>query len=442
MRKIATTMHPLLTAPSSFIRTLYSVLSTPFSVLRYLFSALWLLSAFCFLLTLSSCKQKQAQQEYTPWGTPLDKPADGSSGQTTPMLSLSDIIAQGELIMLTINGPETYYDYHGHGMGLHFMLCENFAQRIGVKLRVEQCRDTAELTRRLIHGDGDIIACPVKSTPPLISCGPQWAVLESNTSLYEEVKKWYTPDLLSKTKAQQQQLLSSGGVTRHVYAPMINRQKGLISQWDHLFRKHAPTARLDWRLLAAQCYQESCFDPKARSWAGACGLMQIMPATAKQLGLAQADIYHPEKNIAAAAKYMNQLMHEFRDIPTQHDRLCFALASYNGGSFHVRDAMALAKKYGHSPQHWGDVRQYILKLTDAKYYTDPVVKYGYMRGTETSAYVDRIIARWAEYGGRPGRTRTTTPGTYTGPSTQPTITNDAAPRPAKKTNRYRIKGDK
>ena len=79
-----------------------------------------------------------------------------------------------------------------------------------------------------------------------------------------------------------------------------------------------------------------------------------------------------EHRIAAAAKYMNQLMHEFRDIPTQHDRLCFALASYNGGSFHVRDAMALAKKYGHSPQHWGDVRQYILKLTDAKYYTDPV----------------------------------------------------------------------
>lgn len=431
MKKIATIMP-------HFLRSLFTLSfpSSPFHL--FLFTL-----ALCSLLfALSSCKKKSSELEYTPWGTPLEHP----SGETTPpadsTISLSDIIAQGELIMLTINGPETYYDYHGHGMGLHFMLCENFAQRLGVKLRVEQCRDTAELTRRLINGDADIIACPIKSSPPLNSCGPQWAVLESNTSLYEEVKKWYTPELLSKIKTQQQQLLASGGVTRRVYAPMINRQKGLISQWDHLFRKHAPTARLDWRLLAAQCYQESCFDPKARSWAGACGLMQIMPATAKQLGLAQADIYHPEKNIAAAAKYMNQLMHEFRDIPTQHDRLCFALASYNGGSFHVRDAMALAKKYGHSPQHWGDVRQYILKLTDAKYYTDPVVKYGYMRGTETSAYVDRIIARWAEYGGRPGRTRSTTPGTYTGPSTQPTITNDAAPRPAKKTNRYRIKVDK
>ena len=410
-------------------------MSKPFKLLPHLLACL-------FFICLISCKKKSSEPEYTPWGTPLEHPSDETTLSADSTISLSDIIAQGELIMLTINGPETYYDYHGHGMGLHFMLCENFAQKIGVRLRVELCRDTAELTRRLVNGDADIIACPIKCSSPLVNCGPQWAVHKDNTALADEIRSWYSDGMLAETKHRQEQILASGGVTRRVYAPMINRQKGLISQWDHLFRKHAPTARLDWRLLAAQCYQESCFDPKAHSWAGACGLMQIMPATAKQLGLAQADIYHPEKNIAAAAKYMNQLMHEFRDIPTQHDRLCFALASYNGGSFHVRDAMALAKKYGHSPQHWGDVRQYILKLTDAKYYTDPVVKYGYMRGTETSAYVDRIIARWAEYGGRPGRTRSTTPGTYTGPSTQPTVTNDAAPRPAKKTNRYRIKVDK
>ncbi|MBR5260936.1 MAG: hypothetical protein IKV47_02070, partial [Oscillospiraceae bacterium] len=155
------------------------------------------------------------------------------------------------------------------GMGLHFMLCENFAQKIGVRLRVELCRDTAELTRRLVNGDADIIACPIKCSSPLVNCGPQWAVHKDNTALADEIRSWYSDGMLAETKHRQEQILASGGVTRRVYAPMINRQKGLISQWDHLFRKHAPTARLDWRLLAAQCYQESCFDPKAHSWAGA-----------------------------------------------------------------------------------------------------------------------------------------------------------------------------
>lgn len=63
--------------------------------------------------------------------------------------------------MLTVNGPTTYYDYHNHGMGLQYLLCEKFAQQIGVSLRVEECKDTTEMIQKLQKGEGDIIAVPL-----------------------------------------------------------------------------------------------------------------------------------------------------------------------------------------------------------------------------------------------------------------------------------------
>ena len=93
---------------------------------------------------------------------------------------------------------------------------------------------------------------------------------------------------------------------------MLNRDGGIISHYDGYFQRYASTIRWDWRLMAAQCYQESTFDPEARSWAGACGLMQIMPSTADHLGLPRANIFNPEQNIAAAAKYLGELEHNFQ----------------------------------------------------------------------------------------------------------------------------------
>lgn len=391
---------------------------------------------FISIVLIVSCSSRKPEQEMTPWGTVV-----GASDETlsdtaaTDVVSLNDIVSQGEMIMLTVNGPDTYYDYHGHGMGLHYLLCEKLAKRLGVKLRVEVCKDSTDLVSKLSKGEGDIIACPIKDKS-LTACGPDWAVLPDNKELASAIRSWYKPELIDATAKEQKTLLANGGVIRHVYAPMINRQKGLISRWDGLFQKYAPQARIDWRLMAAQCYQESCFDPKAHSFAGACGLMQIMPSTARQLGLAESDIYTPEKNIAAASRYMAQLLNDFSDISPRQEQVCFALAAYNGGKGHVRDAMALAKKHGRSAYHWNSVKEFILKLAQREYYTDPVVKHGYMRGSETADYVDRILKRWADYGGRPGRLASGGPSMYDGPSTQPTTTGISTPQRATKKHRF------
>lgn len=379
------------------------------------------LYAFYALILLGSCEEKKPQQELTPWGTPIGEVESMSDGEEEGAeeaankntrqkgFSLEDIQENGELIMLTVNGPTTYYDYHNHGMGLQYLLCEKFAQQIGVSLRVEECKDTTEMIQKLTKGEGDIIAVPLsrkQTKGDLLFCGvtpdstrTQWAVVGDNKSLADTLNGWFKPKMIAETKKEENWLLSTASVTRHVYSPFLNRSKGVISRYDHLFQRYSGTARMDWRLMAAQCYQESCFDPNAKSWAGACGLMQIMPSTADHLGLPMSAIHDAESNVAAAAKYMAELQGHFSDIGDPTQRVLFALAAYNGGFHHIRDAMTLTRKHGGNPYNWGHVREYVLRLAQPAYYRDPVVKYGFMRGTETADYVDRIRARWSEYCG-------------------------------------------
>jgi len=350
---------------------------------------------FLCMALLTGCSFKKHQEE-TPWGTPLN---EGRS-EAGAVFSLRDIQDNGELIVLTLSGPQTYYDYHGRGMGTHYLLCERFAQQIGVGVRVELCKDTAELVRRLTNGDGDLIGCPLpKGIANLRYCADGWAVREGNNELADSIDRWYKPAMLAQAESEEKRAVSSQNVIRTVYSPMLNRKQGIISKYDVHFRRASSICRWDWRLLAAQCYQESGFDARARSWAGACGLMQIMPATATHLNLPQNQIFDPEQNIAAAARYITELSGLFRDIPSAGERQLFVLASYNGGYRHIRDAMALAKKYGRNPHRWADVSQFVLGLREAKYYTDPVVSYGYMRGNETVDYVARIQQRYISYGG-------------------------------------------
>lgn len=353
------------------------------------------------IIALGACTEKQ-QSTQTPWGDTF-----GTDTTTSPTFSLRDIQESGEMVVLTISGPDTYYEYRGKQLGTQYLMCEKFAQKIGVSLRVDICRSVEEMVKKFKSGDADMIVYPIPtSTKGIIPCGYStdqgklsWAVRDGNTELADSIKNWYKPEIAANVKREERELFSTQSIHRHVYAPMLNTQAGIISNYDHLFKRYAPIARWDWRLLAAQCYQESCFDPKAYSWAGAKGLMQIMPETARHLGLADSEVYEPEQNIYAAVRYINELNSHFTDIKNPEERKFFILASYNGGFFHIRDAMALTKKNGKNPHKWIHVAEYVLKLSTPEYYNDPVVKYGYMRGNETANYVSAIYSRWQKYRG-------------------------------------------
>lgn len=367
------------------------------SVRPFLFALLCL-----FTIIIVGCRQEKTQIQ-TPWGATLGADtADIANG-----FLLDDIVRNGELIVLTLNGPNTYYDYHGKGMGLQYLLCEKFAHYLGVSLRVDVCKDTLEMINKLKQGDADIIAYPMANDKNgLLAAGPttdslktQWMVNKDNKALADTLNKWFKPTFIAQVKKEETFFLSTRSITRRIYSPMLNRSQGIISHYDKYFMQYAPLVRWDWRLMAAQCYQESTFDPYARSWAGARGLMQIMPNTAAEIGLPIAQINNPEQNIAAAAKYLQILNNSFKDVRDVRQRQCFVLASYNGGAYHIRDAMALTKKNGHNPYLWNEVAAYVLKLSNPQFYRDPVVKNGYMRGTETVDYVNKILSRYAQYRG-------------------------------------------
>lgn len=335
------------------------------------------------MLLLVSCHQRQ-ERVVTPYGSVLD------SVEVTEDFDLPDIQTNGELIMATVSGPETYYDYHGRQLGTQYLICQHFADSLGVRLRIDVCRDSAELRRRLAEGEADLVAWP---TPGEIEVGAE------KPELAEELALWYHPDRIAAAKKEEQNLLTVKKVRRRIFSPMLDKRGGIISHYDQYFIAYSRDIRWDWRLLAAQCYQESTFDPKAVSFAGAKGLMQIMPGTADHLGVSRSRLYEPEANIAAATKYIAKLQRTFADIGDHYERTNFVLASYNGGAHHIRDAMALAKRDGKNNHRWGEVAPYVLKLAQPKYYNDPLVKYGYMRGSETVDYVSKIRQRFAGYQG-------------------------------------------
>lgn len=336
-----------------------------------------------------------------PWAVVADS--------TSADFDLDAIASSGELIMLTVSSPDLCYEYRGSYLGPGYLLCRRFADSQGVGLRVTLCRDSAEVFARLESGDGDIAAFPVAraATDSLQAFVADTTggtrqrymliALKEKEDLCASLADFARKTTLAAVRKEEQALLAKPAVKRHVYSPLLNSKAGVISKYDGLFRQYAPQVRWDWRLLAAQCYQESTFDPRAKSFAGACGLMQIMPSTASLIGLPLDRIWEPEANISAAVRYIGQLQGKFADVRRPAERTRFVLAAYNCGYHHVRDAMALAREAGRDEGSWAVVREYILGLMRPEYYQRAVVKSGYMRGSETAAYVDNIMNRYASY---------------------------------------------
>jgi len=169
---------------------------------------------------------------------------------------------------------------------------------------------------------------------------------------------------------------------------------GQISPYDELAKKYAGMYGLDWRLVVSQMFQESGFNPRKRSWAGARGLMQVMPRTARELGL--KDLYDPESSIKAGTYYLKKLLERFSPSIKLNNRIRFALASYHVGYNHVADARRLARREGLDPDVWFDnVEKAMLLLQKRAYYRK--TRYGYCNGRRTVNYVREILNRYNAY---------------------------------------------
>lgn len=451
---------------------------------------LFILILFTLLGLTGGCKERKAK---TLKATPNDLP------------QLKD---SGRLVVLTLYNSTSYFIYRGQEMGFQYELAQQFAQSLGLKMEVKVARNVADIERKLINGEGDLIAynlpitkegknrvtyCgneiithqvivqqtgrqtrPLKDVTELIgkevyvkpgkyyerlvnlnqelgggilikkvtsdSIGVEdliaqvsegkiqytvadndiarlnatyfpnlnihlsisfdqrssWAVRRDCPLLAQAANEWQKNNATSPayTASMKRYFETSKNLP---HSPILSLREGKISHYDELFKKYAKEINWDWRLLASLAYKESNFDTTAVSWAGAKGLMQLMPSTAHAMGMPPGKEQNAEESIKAAVKYLGITTKSFMQIP-EPERIHFVLASYNSGLGHVLDAMALAEKYGKKKYVWKDnVEKYILLKSQEEYFTDSVCKYGYFRGTETYTFVRDIMGRYEQY---------------------------------------------
>jgi membrane-bound lytic murein transglycosylase F len=228
-----------------------------------------------------------------------------------------------------------------------------------------------------------------------------WAIRKESPELKSVLNEWMAKRKESKEniaiftkyfKAPNKKLGRSAG------GKFASYENGIISQYDDLIRTYSKKIDWDWTLLAALIYQESKFSPTARSWAGANGLMQLIPQTAKHYGLDTIDAT-AEQSLEAGTSFILDLDRYWKKhIKNKDERIKFVLASYNAGLGHVIDARKLAEKYGRDPNIWYDnVDFMILQKSNPLVYNDPVVKCGYCRGQEPYNYVKEILHRYSFY---------------------------------------------
>jgi membrane-bound lytic murein transglycosylase F len=224
-----------------------------------------------------------------------------------------------------------------------------------------------------------------------------WALRSTSPNLLQAVNSWLAEKkkvFIPRTYARY--FLNS----KNQYERTTNTYSSLggnrISVYDEIIKKNAQTLGWDWRLLAALVYKESRFDTTALSYAGAQGLLQLMPVTVERFGVTNPN--DPVESLQGGVKYLQYLDKFWMErVPETNERIKFILASYNIGQGHVEDAWRLTLKYRKNTQSWQEVSNFLNLKSDPKYYRDAVVKSGYAKGHIAVNYVRDVLALFQSY---------------------------------------------
>lgn len=293
---------------------------------------------------------------------------------------------------------------------------KNLSEEIGGDILIKRDTASAEsesLIRKVALGDipytiSDHMIANVNAsyypnldvmTPISVMQQVAWATRKNSPQLQQAINTW-----LAKVKKEATFMVIYNRYFKSPRTSLVRMQSDYssiggnkLSPFDSLLKKGASELGWDWRLLASLVYQESHFLPKGESWAGARGLMQLMPGTAKRFGAINLD--DPRQSIKAGVGYLKYLdKYWAKKVVDPDERLKFILASYNVGLSHIIDARKLAEKHGKDPSLWEEnVEYYLTRKSDPKFYRDPVVMAGYCKCEEPVNYVRDILDRYDEY---------------------------------------------
>jgi membrane-bound lytic murein transglycosylase F len=418
-------------------------------------------------------------------------PADGFQD-----VSLDRILASGELKVITGSSLHSHYVYRNQPMGFDYELAREFADHLGVRLRVVSCDTWEHMRSALYSGRGDLIAAGMeitasrsrqaafsngyrevqqhlishRSKPPIATLRDlagktvdvgrgsvhherledlrregidviirphdnlpddlliqkvargeiDFTVANSNVALM--IRRYYpsaavqalgrdTIPLGWAVRPEARQLLekvnsffrfmSETGKIDDIYEKyhwsigdfdyldlktFHERMRTRLPRYRPFIKEAARKNGFDWCLIAAQAYRESHLDPLARGAFDAQGLMQILPATARSLNM--ADPFDPVASITGGVCYLKSLYDQFSGVE-EDDRVLFALAAYNVGAGHVQDARRLSVKKGLDPNRWESLAKTLPLLRYRAYYQN--AEQGFCRGDITVAYVKHIL---------------------------------------------------
>ena len=378
-------------------------------------------------------------------------------------ITLHKILKAGQITVVTQNTPHCYYIYRDEVMGFEYELAEEFADYLGVDLKIKIVENWKHMLPELKNGNAAIIAAGITITPKrqrkVAFSDGYMDIRQHIISHRSHTRIKNVADLSGKTEELIQQVaegeieltvadsniaklnqrhfpqaVMAGAISdlqqfgwavhpdAHELREKINsffasiresgrfdeiynkyygdvgnfdyvdlrafhrRIKNRLSRYSAFIKAAARKHGFDWRLIAAQAYQESHLNPWAKSRAGAKGLMQLLTSTARSLKV--ADIYNPVDNINGGVQHLKNLYEHF-DTVTGEDRLLIALAAYNVGQGHIQDARSLAVKKKLDPNSWESLSKTLPLLRYRKYYKN--AKYGYCRGTEPVIYVKQIM---------------------------------------------------
>ena len=215
-----------------------------------------------------------------------------------------------------------------------------------------------------------------------------WASDPHNRHLNREIQAWF---------ARKDTRETIRGLVDHYYSHLESfdyvdlaryrrRIKVRLPKYRAFFESAAKKFKLDWKLMAALSYQESHWDPKAKSYTGVRGIMMLTRETASSLGV--DDRLDVESSILAGTRYLSRLHRQVGKTVPEPDRTLMALAAYNIGFGHLQDARILAHRLGKAKDTWYGVRSVLPLLQQKKYYR--TLEHRYARGNEAVIFVDRI----------------------------------------------------
>jgi membrane-bound lytic murein transglycosylase F len=283
-------------------------------------------------------------------------------------------------------------------LGLSFTILDTIDHEETLIDRIEEGEISWTVAERNVaqtnatYYDGLVLSLGVSDEAPVA-----WALRTSSPELAKEVNAWladkqkrFIPDLYSKY------FLNSKNRHYRSTSDFSSLGGSRISPYDELLKENAETLGWDWRLLAALVYKESGFDTTALSYAGAQGLLQLMPVTLERFEVTNPN--DPGESLRGGVRYLNYLDKFWLErVPETNERVKFILASYNIGQGHVEDAWKLTLKYGKNTQRWQEVSVFLNLKSDPMYYRDPVVKSGYAKGHIAVTYVRDVLSLFSSY---------------------------------------------